>query len=125
MAMTVSRVLPGHPASLLRRCVEQGSQLQRLALYFDVGSKLWRPQEEWAQLAVDTWDEFFQPGVSAPSSEAEGAPQGYVLKPIDGQLIYLRRGPNVRQQESQAVQEADVHLQTVSLHLSSELGLLP
>ena len=74
---------------------------------------------------MDTWDEFFQQGVSAPSSEAEGAPQGYVLKPIDGQLIYLRRGPNVRQEESQAVQEADVHLNTVSLHLSSELALQP
>src|SRR4051812_1763885 len=98
----------------------QGSRLQRLALYFDVGTELWRPAVDWAKLSIEKWDEFFQRGISAAAPDEPGAPSSYVLQPIDGQLTYLRRGPNVRTEESQAVQEADVQLDTVSLKISSE-----
>ena len=47
------------------------------------------------------------------------APQSYVLAPIDGRLLYLRRGKDVRESEEQAIQEADVTLESISLHLSS------
>ena len=42
-----------------------------------------------------------------------------MLAPIDGRLLYLRRGKDVRESEEQAIQEADVTLESISLHLSS------
>ena len=56
-----------------------------------------------------------KPEDSGPGS----APRSYVLKPIDGRLLYLRRGKDVRQSEEEAIQEADITLQSISLHLSS------
>ena len=50
-------------------------------------------------------------------------PRSYVLKPIDGRLLYKRRGKDVRESEEQAIQEADITLQSISLHLSSRLLL--
>ena len=84
-----------------------------------MGTELWRPAEDWAKLGVEIWDEFFQRGISAAVPDEPGAPSSYVLQPIDGQLTYLRRGPNVRTEDSQAVQEADVQLDKVSLKMSS------
>ena len=48
-------------------------------------------------------------------------PKSYVLKPVDGQLAYLRRGREVRASEDEAIQEADLALDALSLHLSSAL----
>ena len=48
-------------------------------------------------------------------------PKSYVLKPVDGQLAYLRRGREVRGSEDEPIQEADLALDALSLHLSSAL----
>lgn len=61
-------------------------------------------------------------GEGTPKEEGQGtgsAPRSYVLRPVDGRLRYLRRGRDVREGEAQAVQEADVGLDALSLHLSS------
>jgi len=71
---------------------------------------------------TEEWDHLFKPGISAGGTtggEAERAPEAYILQPVGGRLTYLRRGPNVRREESQAVQEADVNLDTVSLQITS------
>lgn len=95
--------------------------MQRLALYFDVGIKPWTPDGDWKDLSVEAWDKFFQPGISAAAAEADTAPKTYVLPPIDGQLKYLRRGPNVRSGDEEAIQEADVNLETVGMQITSEM----
>jgi hypothetical protein len=110
----------------------QASELRRLALYFDVGTKLWQPEEDWHKLPLDAWDTLFRPGIAEdPAADGEGieisekgggpgsAPASYILKPVDGRLRYLRRGRDVRQSEEEAIQEADVQLEALSLHLSS------
>ncbi len=43
----------------------------------------------------------------------------YVLRPVDGRLRYTRRGREARADERQAVQDADVELDALSLHLAS------
>ena len=53
----------------------------------------------------------------------EVVPRSYVLKPIDGRLLYKRRGKDVRESEEQAIQEADITLKSISLHLASTLLL--
>jgi Vacuolar sorting-associated protein 13, N-terminal len=102
-----------------QHCCMQASELKRLAVYYDVHTKLWKPDTPWAAMKRDDWTKLFQPGVAAAS---EGAPQPqhtYVLKPVDGRLNYIRRGRNVRKDESQAIQEADLKLHAISLHVSS------
>ena len=97
--------------------------MQRLALYFDVGTKPWTPKGDWRDLSVEVWDKFFQPGISAAGNDADEISRTYVLPPIDGQLKYLRRGPNVRSGDEQAIQEADVNLETVGMQITSEQAL--
>ena len=99
----------------------QGSQLQRLALYFDIGKELWLKDEvDWTNLSVDTWDTYFLPGIAVAEAKSEFAPASYILQPVDGQLSYIRRGPNVRSDNGQAIQEADIELDAVSLELQRE-----
>ena len=97
----------------------QASELKRLAVYYDVHTELWKPDKPWAEMKPADWTALFQPGIAAVS-EGEPQPQHtYVLKPVDGRLNYIRRGRNVRKDESQAIQEADLKLQAISLHVSS------
>ncbi|KAK9834254.1 hypothetical protein WJX81_000411 [Elliptochloris bilobata] len=42
----------------------------------------------------------------------------YMLRPVDGRLRYTRRGREARTDEAQAVQDADVELDALSLHLA-------
>lgn len=78
-------------------------------------------------LAYD-WDQLFKTGIAAsnqqqrdPEQDPSGASQRmYIIKPIDGQLHYLRRGKNVRQGESEAIQEAGFDLQSIAFNVSSE-----
>lgn len=78
-------------------------------------------------LAYD-WDQLFKQGIAAESTTAasrsqspqsDAAERMYIISPIDGQLQYLRRGKNVRQGETEAIQEADFHLQSITFHVSS------
>ena len=50
----------------------QASELRRLALYFDVGTKMWQPEEDWQQLSPDAWDALFRPGIAAPQEDEGG-----------------------------------------------------
>ncbi|KAK9815130.1 hypothetical protein WJX73_008307 [Symbiochloris irregularis] len=105
-----------NPMDFLRKA----SELRRLALYFDVGIDLWKTEQSWEDMQPQEWDELFLPSIAAPE---EGSQQGlvphtYVLKPIDGQTTYLRRSAKARSGDDEAVQQADVSLDAVSLHLS-------
>ena len=97
----------------------QASELRRLALYFDVGTKLWHTETPWTDLRPAQWDELFLPSISAGEGGGRDAPvHTYVLRPLDGRTHYLRRGPKARGSEDEAVQQADVGLDAVSVHLS-------
>lgn len=100
--------------------VRQASELRRLALYFDVGTEIWQTEADWRDLQPSQWDELFIPSISAATEGQEGPAHTYVLKPLDGRTTYLRRGPKARETDAQAVQQADVGLDAVSLHVSSE-----
>ena len=54
-----------------------------------------------------------------PAGLSELVEHMYVLRPIDGRMTYLRRGPQARSQPEDAVQQADLSLQTVSMHMAS------
>ena len=53
-----------------------------------------------------------------PAGLSELVEHTHVIRPIDGRMTYLRRGPQARMQPDDAVQQADLHLQTVSTHLA-------
>ena len=116
------RVCMHQQSSAVTYCM-QASELKQLSVYYDVHTELWKPDKPWADMKPDDWTALFQPGIAAVS---EGEPQPlhtYVLKPVDGRLQYIRRGRNVRKDESQAIQEADLKLHAISLHVSSALLL--
>ena len=50
----------------------QASELRRLALYFDVSTNMWQPEEDWQQLSPDAWDALFRPGIAAPQEDEGG-----------------------------------------------------
>ena len=113
------------PTSMLTSgpTLSQASELRRMALYFDVGAELWRPDTPWKDADRAGWDRFFLPSVPALEDKALGGlaeimQHTYVLQPIDGRMSYLRRGPRARQKPDDAVQQADLSLRTVSLHLA-------
>lgn len=54
----------------------QASQLRRLALYFDVNTKMWQPEEDWQQLYSEAWDALFRPGIAAQQAIDEGGGAG-------------------------------------------------
>lgn len=97
----------------------QASELKRLAVYYDVQTELWKPDKPWAEMKRADWTALFQPGIAASGEQEQQSAHTYVLKPVDGRLNYIRRGRNVRKDESQAIQEADVKLHAISLHVSS------
>ena len=114
----------------------QASQLRRFAVYFDVDKPLWQPQKAWGDMLAYDWDQLFKTSIAANSVEAsEGnlsprepltaANRMYIVNPIDGELQYLRRGANVRQGESVAIQEADFHLQSIAFSVSSKRSMVP
>ena len=47
----------------------QASHLKRLALYFDVGTKMWKPEEDWQQLSPQAWDDLFRPGIAVEQGD--------------------------------------------------------
>lgn len=109
----------------------QASQLKRFAVYFDVGKPLWQPKKAWKDMLAYDWDQLFKTGIAADSAKpvqgrasqpesSSAAERMYIVKPIDGQLQYLRRGKDVRQGESEAIQEADFHLQSIAFSVSSK-----
>jgi vacuolar protein sorting-associated protein 13A/C len=100
-------------------CCMQASELKRLSVYYDVHTELWKPDKPWADMKPDDWTALFQPGIAAVSEDEPQPSHTYVLKPVDGRLQYIRRGRNVRKDESQAIQEADLKLHAISLHISS------
>lgn len=112
-------------------CTPQASQLRRFAVYFDEGKPLWEPKKAWKDMLAYDWDQLFKTGIAAsnqqqrdPQQDPSGASQRmYMIKPIDGQLHYLRRGKNVRQGESEAIQEAGFDLQSISFNVSSKRAL--
>ena len=94
-------------------------------------------------MSIGDWDELFLPGVKAgkllrSSQEAEALEEGgvpgssqategevaavprmHILRPIDGRLTYVRRGRNARKGKEEAIQEASVQLDSLSLHITS------
>ena len=105
-------------------------------MYLDVHAKLWEPSKPWAEMQRQDWNDLFMSAITADAPAAGSAIAGkpgksetaeelaakdahtYVLKPVDGQLHYIRRGRNVRKDESLAIQEANVNLHAISLHVS-------
>ncbi len=58
--------------------------------------------------------------IAAAAVEARGrGRRTYVLRPVDGRLRYTRGGREARTDEGQAVQDADVELDALSLHLAT------
>lgn len=94
-----------------------------------MGAELWRQPKPWVQLSLEEWDALFLPGVAVLMPTPDGSmaewpepeDRTYVLRPVDGQLTYIRRGKQARSSEEEAIQEASVKFSAISLHASGAL----
>ncbi len=96
----------------------QGVQLEALGGYFDTDTTLLGPTTDWPNLIPSQWEYLFN-----PQQMSEQHPEAFVLRPIDGGAMYLRRGRRARQQpEIEAVHDAEVSLEDITLHVSRMWG---
>lgn len=88
-------------------------------MYFDAdaGGAFLGTGTDWGSLTPGQWDEMFSPGALAASK-----PGAFILRPVDGRARYLRRGKNARKGDEDAIHEAGVELDEVTLHVSSTWG---
>ncbi|KAK3249746.1 hypothetical protein CYMTET_40840 [Cymbomonas tetramitiformis] len=108
-------------------------QLQRLKVYFEPESIEWAPLNTsgaWQEdLTLQQWDQLFLPGIEGPAEGGSGharqeAPgsaaaecRKYLLHPVDGQLLYERRGQ--QQLEGHPKHSMDLSLEDLSATISS------
>ncbi|KAK9858457.1 hypothetical protein WJX84_002370 [Apatococcus fuscideae] len=104
-----------NPLELLRKAAE----LQRYSIYFDTGRELWKQDIAWTKLKLWQWDKLFQPGISAVPPRGMSEPdRTYVLRPVDAELKYIRRGKNVKRGDDEGIQDLVLKISSVSLHVS-------
>lgn len=90
-------------------------QLKRIAVYFDCDVSQWEPMEHWHDMENETWQEWFHPDIVGTSA----SPRSYVLQPVDGRAMYIRRGSHANPEEDPAT-DLNVTLDDVTVSLSRE-----
>ena len=99
--------------------------MQRYSIYFDTGKDLWKQDIDWQKLKLWQWDKLFQPGISTvPPKGMDNPDRTYVLRPVDAQLTYIRRGSNVKRKENEGIQDLSLQISSVSLHVSRKSTIM-
>ncbi len=88
--------------------------LQSLSIYFDTDKPLLDPGKKWSLLDASEWDDLL-----LPSDQRHVGPDAhqFLLAPVDGRMRYVRRGPAARVLVSDAAQEFDLQLGSISAGL--------
>lgn len=98
-----------NPLGMLRKAVD----LRRMAVYFDTDTDPW--SAEWSELSVASWDDWFLPGVTVGSNSVG---RKYVLRPVDGHALYVRKGRGVKKKEGEPITEMTVSLEAICVQLT-------
>lgn len=94
---------------------EQGVQLEGFGLYYDTTALLMSPGTDWPSILPSQWEYLF-----SPRRMSEERAKAFVLRPIDGDVVYLRRGRHARvDPKTEAVHDTTATLKEITLHVSS------
>jgi len=86
--------------------------LQSLAIYFDCDQPLLAPTKKWNLLDAREWD-----AMLCPSTHDAKLDHQHLLRPVDGTMLYVRRGPAACASESDAAHQVDLKLVSISVGL--------
>jgi vacuolar protein sorting-associated protein 13A/C len=99
--------------------VKKSVELESLALYFDSDSSPWSVDKPWEDLLPSEWSQVFEFRKQDISSTASKA-HTYILRPISGKAKYTKVHVDEAKRSGQALQNAAVDLDDVTLSLSKD-----
>ncbi|PNT67930.1 hypothetical protein BRADI_3g33740v3 [Brachypodium distachyon] len=99
--------------------VKKSVELESLALYFDSDSSPWSVDKPWEDLLPSEWSQVFEFRKQDSSSTASKT-HTYILRPISGKAKYTKVQVDEAKRSGQALQNAAVDLDDVTLSLSRD-----
>ncbi|KAK3153327.1 hypothetical protein QOZ80_2BG0170820 [Eleusine coracana subsp. coracana] len=99
--------------------VKKSVELERLALYFDSDSSPWSINKPWEDLQPSEWSQVFE-FREQDGSESASKKHTYILQPISGKAKYTKLQLAEAKKTGQALQNAAVDLDDVTLSLSKD-----
>uniref|UniRef100_A0A0E0MAV7 PH domain-containing protein n=1 Tax=Oryza punctata TaxID=4537 RepID=A0A0E0MAV7_ORYPU len=94
-------------------------ELESLALYFDSDSSPWSVDKSWEDLLPSEWSQIFE-FRKQDSSSPPSKTHTYILRPISGKAKYTKIQLDEAKKTGQALQNAAVDLDDVTLSLSKD-----
>ncbi|WVZ57683.1 hypothetical protein U9M48_008037 [Paspalum notatum var. saurae] len=99
--------------------VKKSVELERLALYFDSDSSPWIVDKPWEDLLPSEWSQVFEFREQGGSRSASKK-HTYILQPVSGKAKYTKIQLTEAKKTGQALQNAAVDLDDVTLSLSKD-----
>jgi vacuolar protein sorting-associated protein 13A/C len=99
--------------------VKKSVELESLALYFDSDSSPWSVDKSWEDLLPSEWSQIFE-FRKQDSSNPPSKTHTYILRPISGKAKYTKIQLDEAKKTGQALQNAAVDLDDVTLSLSKD-----
>ncbi|KAG0474781.1 hypothetical protein HPP92_014467 [Vanilla planifolia] len=101
--------------------IQKSVQLERLAFYFDSNVSPWHVEKLWADLLPQEWNQIFELGVNCDQSTNVPLKEHvYILQPVTGNAKYTKLRLDESRSTGQALQQAFVNLDDVTLCLSKD-----
>lgn len=102
--------------------IHKSVQLDSLAFYFDSDVSPWHIEKSWEDLIPSEWNQIFELGVINDQSFNSFPKQhGYILQPVTGKAKYTKLRIDECRNTGQALQQAVINLDDVTLCLSKLL----
>ena len=106
------------PLDILRKRLK----LNGMGIYFNCEEDAWDPGVSWKELEPAEWNAWFSP--TAKQIETENSRSlnrlDYILHPVEGTAIYIRRGANVKRSEDDPTSDFQLSLENIALGLSKQ-----
>uniref|UniRef100_A0A0D9XMK5 PH domain-containing protein n=1 Tax=Leersia perrieri TaxID=77586 RepID=A0A0D9XMK5_9ORYZ len=99
--------------------IKKSVELESLALYFDSDSSPWSVDKSWEDLLPSEWSQIFELR-KQDSTNLPSKPHTYILRPISGKAKYTKIQLEEAKKTGQALQNAAVDLDDVTLSLSKD-----
>lgn len=101
--------------------IQKSVELERLALYFDSDVRPWSVENPWEDLLPSEWNEIFEIGnKDGKANSILFKDHSYVLQPVTGNAKYTKLHLDESKNTRQALQQAAVNLDDVTICLSKE-----
>ncbi|XP_042024109.1 uncharacterized protein LOC121771392 [Salvia splendens] len=99
--------------------IQKTVKLERMAVYLDADIRPWYIAKSWEDLLPSEWEQIFKFGTKdGKPAASDQEKHSYVLQPVSGSAKYSKDRSDASTKKDQALQNADVKLDDVTLCLS-------